>query len=75
MSTITGKSMGGGYKKSGERLGHARVNSRSSIDSQQHGSSSESSERGRMGFKPAPELDEFTMRDDLMAWKLPGSNA
>ncbi len=74
--TITGRNTGatiGNYKKSGERPEHVRVRSRSSIDSQQHGSSSESSERGRQGYKRAPELNEFTMRDDLMAWELPGS--
>ena len=33
---------------------------------------SESSERGRPGFRPAHEVDEFEMRDDLVAWRLPG---
>jgi hypothetical protein len=78
MSTITRKSIGATirtYTKSGERPGHVRINSRSSINSQQHGSSSESSERGRMGFKHAPEVDEFMIRDDLIAWKLPKSRA
>lgn len=77
MSTIKGKSMGviRNYTESGERPGHVRVSSRSSIDSQQHGSSSESSERGRFGFKHAQELDEFMVRDDLMAWKLPETKA
>jgi hypothetical protein len=72
MSTITGKSMGATIR---QRPGHVRVSSRSSTDSQHHDSSSESSERGRIGFKRAQELDEFLMRDDLMAWKLPGTKA
>lgn len=78
MSTITGKSIGAtirNYAKSAERPGHARINSRSSIDSQQQESSSESSERGRMGLKHAPKVDEFMIRDDLIAWKLPGTEA
>jgi hypothetical protein len=76
MSTITGKSMGAttrAYTKGGERMGHVRVSSRSSTDSQQHGSSSEGSERGRFGFKHPPEVNEFMVRDDLMAWQLPGT--
>jgi hypothetical protein len=31
--------------------------------------SSESSERGRQGFRKAKEVDEFDIRDDLIAWK------
>jgi hypothetical protein len=83
MTTITGKSFaeghhGRGHKHSGSRdrasLGaHHRTNSRSSLDSQQHGSSSENSEKGRVGFKQAHEVDEFAVREDLMAWKLPGT--
>jgi hypothetical protein len=65
----------GSYTKTAERPGHVRVSSRSSTDSQQHGSSSESPERGRLGFKHAQELDEFALRDDLMAWMLPGTMA
>lgn len=34
--------------------------------------SSEVSERGRTGFRKAHEVDEFEMRDDLIAWRLPG---
>lgn len=34
--------------------------------------SSENSERGRTGFRKAHEVDEFEMRDDLIAWRLPG---
>lgn len=79
MSTITGKSMGASigqnYTKSGERPGHVRGSSRSSIDSQQHGSSSEGSDQGIFGFKRLQELNEFALRDDLMAWKLPGTSA
>jgi len=31
--------------------------------------SSEGSERGRQGFRKAQEVDEFDIRDDLIAWK------
>jgi hypothetical protein len=34
-----------------------------------HDTSSESSERGRPGFRKAKEVDEFDIRDDLIAWK------
>lgn len=34
-----------------------------------HDTSSESSERGRQGFRKAKEVDEFDIRDDLIAWK------
>jgi hypothetical protein len=30
-------------------------------------------ERGREGFKRAREVDEFEMRDDLVAWTIPGT--
>jgi hypothetical protein len=30
------------------------------------------SERDRSGFKSAREVDEFEVRDDLVAWALPG---
>jgi hypothetical protein len=61
-----------------EALGaHHRTNSKSSLDSRQDtqgGSSSEnSSERGRYGFKRAREVDEFSVREDLVAWRLPGT--
>lgn len=85
MTTVTGKSLAGGamghkYSKSGERRGmgsgtHVRASSRASVNSQQHGSSSENSEPGRLGFKHAHEVDEFAIREDLMAWKLPGTAA
>jgi hypothetical protein len=78
MSTITGRSMGAtndNYSKHRERPGHLRRESTGSLESHQQGSSSESSEMGRMGWKSVPKLNEFIIRDDLMAWKLPGSNA
>jgi hypothetical protein len=67
---------GGGMGR--EALGaHHRTNSKSSLDSRQDtqgGSSSEnSSERGRYGFKRAREVDEFSVREDLVAWRLPGT--
>jgi len=80
MNTITGKTFASGighkYKKSRDRntLGaHMRENSTSSLNSQLHGSSSEGSERGGVGFKHAHEVDEFDVREDLMAWRLPGT--
>lgn len=33
------------------------------------------SERGRSGFKNAREVNESEVRDDLVAWKLPGATA
>ncbi|PSR87251.1 N-terminal C2 in EEIG1 and EHBP1 proteins-domain-containing protein [Coniella lustricola] len=33
------------------------------------------SERGRSGFKSTREVNEWEMRDDLVAWKLPGTAA
>ncbi|KAL3426576.1 hypothetical protein PVAG01_00085 [Phlyctema vagabunda] len=37
------------------------------------GPGSESSDRGRTGFKHAQEVDEFEIREDLVAWRLPGT--
>ncbi len=74
--TNLGKRMGHKYSKSRDGIevrGHVRGSSRSSMDSQQHGSSSEGSERGRIGFKHAHEVDELEIREDLVAWKLPGT--
>lgn len=33
----------------------------------------EGSQRGRTGMRRATEVDEFDVRDDLMAWRLPGT--
>lgn len=33
------------------------------------------SERGRSGFKNAREITEAEVRDDMVAWKLPGTAA
>jgi len=49
------------------------VDSRGSLESRQHGTSSEKPKRGRTGFKYAHEVDEFEVRDDLVAWRLPGT--
>lgn len=55
-------------------IGHGHVRGRKSTNSiSGQGSSSEGSERGRQGYKHATEVDEFEMRDDLVAWALPGS--
>ena len=70
-TTITGKS-------SSHHMGHKHSRSRDSvqhatgIQSPQTETSSENSERGRSGFKKAHEVDEFEVRDDLVAWRLPG---
>lgn len=65
-STITGKTV---------RLGHKHSQSRDlgapPTDSPEHNSSENSSERGRIGFRKPHEVDEFDIREDLMAWKLP----
>jgi len=37
--------------------------------------SSENSERGRSGFRRAHEVGEFDVREDLIAWRLPGTAA
>ena len=66
-STVTGKRiMRNGHKhsRSRETLGP----SPQSIVDMHDTSSENSSERGRTGFKKAPELDEFDIRDDLVAW-------
>lgn len=69
-STVTGKSAG--------RFGHKHSRSKDTID---HGTGisnspndtlSESSDRGRTGFRKANEVDEMEIRDDLIAWRLPG---
>lgn len=71
-STVTGKRiMRNGHKhsRSRETLGP----SPQSIVDMHDTSSENSSERGRTGFKKAPELDEFDIRDDLVAWRLPST--
>jgi hypothetical protein len=71
-STITGKS-------STPRLGHKHSRDRDTsgnttgIQSPQNETSSENSERGRSGFRKASEVDEFEVRDNLVAWRLPGT--
>lgn len=71
-STVTGKRImrtGHKHSRSRETLGPSP---QSTVD--MHDTSSEnSSERGRTGFKKAPELDEFDIRDDLVAWRLPST--
>lgn len=58
--------------KGNVRLGHKHSRSRDHTESPAgEKSSSEGSERGRTGFRKAHEVDEFDMRDDLVAWKLP----
>jgi hypothetical protein len=69
-STVTGKSRGRfGHKhsRSKDSIGHA-----TGIQNSPNDTSSESSERGRTGFRKANEVDEMEVRDDLIAWRLPG---
>jgi hypothetical protein len=56
-------------------LGHKHNGSRESLgrdSNAENDTSSESSDRGRTGFRKAKEVDEFDVREDLRAWKLPG---
>jgi hypothetical protein len=71
-STITTKN------KNFNRIGgHKHSNSQDTLSAlpgaqtPQHDSSENSSERGRTGFRKANEVDEFEVRDDLVAWRLP----
>jgi hypothetical protein len=62
--------------KAHHRLGHKHSRSRdmdhpNRIQNPGEQTSSNESERGRSGFRSAHEVDEFEMRDDLVAWKLP----
>jgi hypothetical protein len=60
------------------RMGHKHSSSRDSLgpdSATEHDTSSESSERGRTGFGKVKEVDEFNVRDDLIAWKLPGQKS
>lgn len=61
-TTITGKN------KSRHKYSRSRE-SRGSLDSHRHGSSTEGLDRA--GFQGAYEVDEFEVREDLRAWKLP----
>jgi hypothetical protein len=54
------------------KMGHKHSASHGSLGPDSgtgHDTSSESSERGRPGFRNAKEVDEFDIRDDLIAWK------
>lgn len=66
-STITGKTGRLGHKHSRSRDLGAPHPSAETLD----GSSENSSERGRSGFRKPHEVDEFDVREDLMAWRLP----
>ncbi|KAN0119460.1 N-terminal C2 in EEIG1 and EHBP1 proteins domain containing protein [Hyaloscypha variabilis] len=59
------------------RIGHKHTASQESLGPDSatgHDTSSESSERGRTGFRKVKEIDEFDVRDDLVAWQLPSRN-
>lgn len=63
--------------KGATRRGHKHSRSRDlrrhvSDQSPSGHTSEESSNRGRAGLKRAHEVDEFDIRDDLVAWALPG---
>lgn len=62
-------------KQTSSRIGHHKRNeSHDTLDqspSSQSVESSGESERGRTGFRNAHEVDEFDVRDDLVAWRLP----
>ncbi|PBP27695.1 respiratory complex assembly protein Rmp1 [Diplocarpon rosae] len=71
-NTVTGKGavrMGHRQSASRETLGPSP---QSIIDLNDNSSESSSTERGGSGSKKAHELDEFDIRDDLVAWRLPG---
>lgn len=71
-NTVTGKGhmrMGHKHSSSRETLGPSPQSATDMHDT----SSENSSERGRTGFRKAPELDEFDIREDLVAWRLPGT--
>lgn len=67
--------------KGSGRFGHKHSRSKDPISdtpripNSPNDTSSEGSERGRMGFKRPLEVDELEMRDDLVAWRLPGTVA
>jgi hypothetical protein len=71
-STITTKN-----KNFNQIGGHKHSNSQDTLSAlpgaqtPQHDSSENSSERGRTVFRKANEVDEFEIRDDLVAWRLP----
>jgi hypothetical protein len=87
--TITGRDGGdifrSGSGSGGERgHGHGRSDSKDDLGGDRSRSDSltslaptmGSSDRGREhGFKTAREVDECEMRDDMVAWRLPGSVA
>lgn len=60
-------------------MGHKHSASRESVGLAQKGSESslneleENGERGRTGLRRASEVDEFEVREDLVAWRLPGT--
>ncbi|RDW80140.1 hypothetical protein BP6252_04778 [Coleophoma cylindrospora] len=64
-ATVTDKSMRRGHK-------HSRSDDKIPVPDLHREPSSEDSQRGRTGFKHVPEVDEFDVRDDLVAWRLPG---
>lgn len=67
-STVKAHSRRSNHKHSRSRdMGHAP-----GIQSSDGQISSNESERGRAGFRSAREVDEFEMREDLVAWRLPG---
>ncbi|TAQ85529.1 hypothetical protein B7494_g6129 [Chlorociboria aeruginascens] len=69
-------------RKSNLRMSHKYSKSKDNIPNQSPmtpdsriETSSEGSEAGRTGFRSVKELDEFDLREDLVAWSLPGTVA
>lgn len=63
--------------KAHSRLGHKHSRSReighsAGLQNGDDQHSSTDSERGRLGFRSAHEVDEFDLLEDLIAWRLPG---
>lgn len=63
-----------GHKHSNSRdtLAPSPASNNSATDLSRANSPGSSSDRGRTGYRRAPGLDEFDIRDDLVAWRLPG---
>jgi hypothetical protein len=83
--TVTGRdgghggiNRGNGHRRNASKddiLGHGQGGTRSRSESLTSlAPTMGSSDRGRdSGFKRAREVSEFDMRDDLVAWRLPGA--
>jgi len=68
-NTVTAKSKSPRIGISHNRNGSGQL--KESPSAQSVGASSTDSERGRQGYKQVREVDEFDVREDLVAWRLP----